>query len=415
MFLHRLRTIGRRQLYTGADATLMEAALNLCEWKLKHNIKTAAFERLSKLLKKHMLPKDGSELTEAWYQVEQSQNVPGINKYIVHCCPCDVHRYGHSLDVGGANYAVDMFEGTGPVCTGVAVEPGTPCGPATWPDCEIVHEKPETRRHVVFKHKTWDEHWVPTDEYGEHAILQDMRAEVEQHDYDVYVWEVLSFLEVIHTSPSVPDLTLAVCRLHAAGRMALTAPCRVFAAAHATKDNAVLSDVFDECWPRDTRTGVPYPLKKTPRFPIAAPPYIEQICYATFNYRAAGYTTANHIYAKETVMAAFREYTPPSSQPHCDHPCGLYVRTVHLVMYMEQGNLRNYLARYYFKDEGKDGQGGREKGTLPGEDGLAKAPDLAAAWQQSLMGTYYQAGKCPPLNVMMFKDSEEKVCEETPH
>jgi len=45
-------------------ATLMEAALNLCEWKLKHNIKTAAFEKLSKLLKKHMLPKDGSDLTE---------------------------------------------------------------------------------------------------------------------------------------------------------------------------------------------------------------------------------------------------------------------------------------------------------------------------------------------------------------
>eukprot|EP00873_Tetraselmis_striata_P009098 jgi/Tetstr1/429362/TSEL_019279.t1 len=45
----------RRQLYTGADAILMEAALNICEWKLKHNIKTAAFERLSKLLK-HMLP-----------------------------------------------------------------------------------------------------------------------------------------------------------------------------------------------------------------------------------------------------------------------------------------------------------------------------------------------------------------------
>eukprot|EP00873_Tetraselmis_striata_P036281 jgi/Tetstr1/456545/TSEL_043267.t1 len=59
----------RRQLYTGADATLMEAALNLCEWKLKHSIKTAAFERLSKLLKKHMLPKDGSQLTETWYQV----------------------------------------------------------------------------------------------------------------------------------------------------------------------------------------------------------------------------------------------------------------------------------------------------------------------------------------------------------
>eukprot|EP00873_Tetraselmis_striata_P035746 jgi/Tetstr1/456010/TSEL_042787.t1 len=54
----------RRQLYTGADATLMEAALNVCEWKLKHNIKTAAFERLSKLLKKHMLPNDGSELTK---------------------------------------------------------------------------------------------------------------------------------------------------------------------------------------------------------------------------------------------------------------------------------------------------------------------------------------------------------------
>eukprot|EP00873_Tetraselmis_striata_P024631 jgi/Tetstr1/444895/TSEL_032733.t1 len=53
----------RRQLYTGADATLMEAALNLCEWRLKHNIKTAAFERLSKLLKKHMLPKDGSTET----------------------------------------------------------------------------------------------------------------------------------------------------------------------------------------------------------------------------------------------------------------------------------------------------------------------------------------------------------------
>eukprot|EP00873_Tetraselmis_striata_P041571 jgi/Tetstr1/461835/TSEL_006914.t1 len=37
----------------------MEAALSLCEWKLKHNIKTAAFERLSKLLKKHMLPTEG--------------------------------------------------------------------------------------------------------------------------------------------------------------------------------------------------------------------------------------------------------------------------------------------------------------------------------------------------------------------
>eukprot|EP00873_Tetraselmis_striata_P036957 jgi/Tetstr1/457221/TSEL_043869.t1 len=64
----------RRQLYSGADATLMEAALNLCEWRLKHNIKTAAFERLSKLLKKHVLPKDGSELTETWYQMEQCLN-----------------------------------------------------------------------------------------------------------------------------------------------------------------------------------------------------------------------------------------------------------------------------------------------------------------------------------------------------
>eukprot|EP00873_Tetraselmis_striata_P016039 jgi/Tetstr1/436303/TSEL_025143.t2 len=89
---------GALKLYTGADATLMEGALNLCEWKLKHNIKTAAFERLSKLLKKHMLPKDGSELTETWYKVEQCLNVPGIKKYIVHCCPCGEHRYDHSLD-----------------------------------------------------------------------------------------------------------------------------------------------------------------------------------------------------------------------------------------------------------------------------------------------------------------------------
>eukprot|EP00873_Tetraselmis_striata_P028112 jgi/Tetstr1/448376/TSEL_035658.t1 len=81
----------------------MQAALNLCEWKLKHNIKTAAFEGLSKLLKKHMLPKDGSELTETWYQMEQCMNVPDIKKYIVHCCPCDEHRYGHSLD-GDCSY-----------------------------------------------------------------------------------------------------------------------------------------------------------------------------------------------------------------------------------------------------------------------------------------------------------------------
>lgn len=97
LLLHPLRN-RRRELYTGAEATLMEAALNLCEWKLKHNIKTAAFERLSKVMKKHMLPKDGSELTETWYQVEQCLNVPDIKKYIVHCCPCDEHRYGDFLD-----------------------------------------------------------------------------------------------------------------------------------------------------------------------------------------------------------------------------------------------------------------------------------------------------------------------------
>eukprot|EP00873_Tetraselmis_striata_P041862 jgi/Tetstr1/462126/TSEL_007194.t1 len=99
------------------------------------------------------------------------------------------------------------------------------------------------------------------------------------------------------------------------------------------KDKAVLTDVFDECWPRDIQTGIPYPLKKTPRFRIAAPLYIERIFYATFNYRAR-YTADNHIYAKETVLT-----------------------NVHLVMYMKQGNVRNYLARHFFLDEGQDGQG----------------------------------------------------------
>eukprot|EP00873_Tetraselmis_striata_P016626 jgi/Tetstr1/436890/TSEL_025666.t1 len=70
----------RRQLYTGAGATLLETALNLCEWKLKHHIKTAAFERLSKQLKKHMLPKDGSKLTEKCHHVEQCPNVPNTKK-----------------------------------------------------------------------------------------------------------------------------------------------------------------------------------------------------------------------------------------------------------------------------------------------------------------------------------------------
>eukprot|EP00873_Tetraselmis_striata_P010287 jgi/Tetstr1/430551/TSEL_020349.t1 len=229
---------------------------------------------------------------------------------------------------------------------------------------QVVHEKPETRRPLVFKQKTWDEQWMPTDEYGnKQAILRDKRAEVEQHDNDVYVGEVLYFLEVTHTSPSVPDLTLAVCRLNATERMVISTGCIVedvrqalfrgqatnnhirvhpeqpqgedafgYAFAdivnncaepkqydvagkkhmlEAAKDKAVLLVVFDECWPRDTRTGVPYPLKKTHMFPIAAPPYNERICYITCNYRA-GYTADNVIYAKEAVIAAFREYT------HCE-------------------------------------------------------------------------------------------------
>eukprot|EP00873_Tetraselmis_striata_P044580 jgi/Tetstr1/464844/TSEL_009583.t1 len=73
------------------------------------------------------------------------------------------------------------------------------------------------------------------------------------------------------------------------------------------------------------------------------------------------------------------------------------------------GNVRNYLARYYFQDEGKDSQGGRKKGPLPSADGLAKALDFAEAWHHSELGRYYQAGKCPHANVM-FK-GEEEVCE----
>eukprot|EP00873_Tetraselmis_striata_P027392 jgi/Tetstr1/447656/TSEL_035014.t1 len=76
---------------------------------------------------------------------------------------------------------------------------------------------------------------------------------------------------------------------------------------------------------------------------------------------------------------------------------------------MKHGNVRNYLARHYFLDEGKDGQACRKKGPSPSEDRLAKALDLADAWQQSELGRYYQAGKCPPSNVM-FK-GEEEVCE----
>eukprot|EP00873_Tetraselmis_striata_P029943 jgi/Tetstr1/450207/TSEL_037246.t1 len=81
------------------------------------------------------------------------------------------------------------------------------------------------------------------------------------------------------------------------------------------EDKAVLSAVCYECWPRDTQTGIPNPLKKTPRFPIAAPPYTERICYATFNFRA-GYTAETHFYDKETVIAGFREYTPLPLPPN---------------------------------------------------------------------------------------------------
>eukprot|EP00873_Tetraselmis_striata_P014641 jgi/Tetstr1/434905/TSEL_023902.t1 len=177
----------------------------------------------------------------------------------------------------------------------------------------------------------------------------------------------------------------------------------------AAEDKTVLSDVFDECWAGDTHTGIPYPLKKTMRFPIAAPPYIERICYATFNYRA-GYTADNHIYAKETVGAAFREYHPSPFLPTLMRPYFWVVLTVHLMMYRKQGNVRNYLARHYFQDEGKDGQGGRKKGPLPSADRLAKALDLEEEWHQTELGRYYHAGKCPPANVM-FK-GEEEVCEK---
>eukprot|EP00873_Tetraselmis_striata_P002645 jgi/Tetstr1/422909/TSEL_013690.t1 len=151
------------------------------------------------------------------------------------------------------------------------------------------------------------------------------------------------------------------------------------------EDKALLSAVFD------TETGIPYPVK-TPRFPIAAPPYTERIRYATFNFRA-GYTAENHCYAKETVIAAFRE---------------------------KQGNVRNYLARHYdFRDVGKDAQG-RKKGPLPSEDRLAKALNLAEALQQSeraavdkvvalpLAGT----GASPELNATLvrLKQLHKKAC-----
>eukprot|EP00873_Tetraselmis_striata_P033118 jgi/Tetstr1/453382/TSEL_003965.t1 len=75
---------------------------------------------------------------------------------------------------------------------------------------------------------------------------------------------------------------------------------------------------------------------------------------------------------------------------------------------MKQGNVRNYLARHYFLDVGKDGQGGRKKAQLPSADRLAKALDLAKAWHQSELGRYYQAGKCPPRDVMFKGEKEPK-------
>eukprot|EP00873_Tetraselmis_striata_P014678 jgi/Tetstr1/434942/TSEL_023938.t1 len=87
----------------------------------------------------------------------------------------------------------------------------------------VVHEKSKTRGHVVFMHKTWNEQWGPTEEYGKHAIVRDRRAEAEQHDNHVYVGEV-QYVMVIHTSPSVPDLALDVCRQHGAERVMIGSP-----------------------------------------------------------------------------------------------------------------------------------------------------------------------------------------------
>eukprot|EP00873_Tetraselmis_striata_P009913 jgi/Tetstr1/430177/TSEL_020008.t1 len=500
-----------------------------------------------------MLPKDGSELTETWYKVEQCLHVHDIKKYIVHCCACDEHRYDHSLD-GDWSYddrcprynltrwtpeslrhprratpqprkfyydfnvcemkkmdmrmalvtlTSDFSMLAPPMLPSAGTSGGVVCADWTCEDyrhfaetvavlvlgdvfdseehqhlavmwhmlqgavigylrdceeCDAPSDSEECRRanlYIKKQRETWDEQWVPTDEYGKQALLRDRRAEVKQHDNDVYVGDVLYFREVTHTSPSVPDLTLAVCRLYAAGRMVIGSPLgtgvsqskaplrpnvrtghdafpvalkhieeklccfyvdpdmfrgqatnihirvhpkqphgeHAFGYAFAdilnqtrcdmgtgvknasvdvpslavskipgrestlkATDKALLSDVFDECWSCDTQTRIPYPLKKTPRFPIAASPYVERICYATFNYRA-GYTTANHIYAKETVLPAFREYTPSPFLPTPLRPSLWVVLTVHLVIYRKHGNVRNYLARHYFLDEGKDDQG----------------------------------------------------------
>eukprot|EP00873_Tetraselmis_striata_P023605 jgi/Tetstr1/443869/TSEL_031822.t1 len=68
------------------------------------------------------------------------------------------------------------------------------------------------------------------------------------------------------------------------------------------------------------------------RFPIAALPYTERISCATFNFRA-GYTAEyNYCYAKETVIATYREYTPSPFLPTPMRPSLWVVPTVHLVL-----------------------------------------------------------------------------------
>eukprot|EP00873_Tetraselmis_striata_P008691 jgi/Tetstr1/428955/TSEL_018930.t1 len=233
MFLHRLRTIKRRQLYTGADATMMEAALNLCEWKLNHNIKTAAFERLSKLLKKHMLPKDGSELTEAWYQVEQSLNVPDIKKpYSETRVPTEVEQHDNDVFVGEVMY---FMESKAPLR----------------PNIRKGHDAfPVGLKHIEEKYL-----WMSCFGGAHMAAL---------------------FVALDELPPYVPDAIqdftphLARARNHTEAidkafrfRLAFLRRLNEVKRVHA-KDEAVLSDVFDEFWPRDTQTGIPYPLEKTP-------------------------------------------------------------------------------------------------------------------------------------------------------
>eukprot|EP00873_Tetraselmis_striata_P017301 jgi/Tetstr1/437565/TSEL_026237.t1 len=126
------------------------------------------------------------------------------------------------------------------------------------------------------------------------------------------------------------------------------------------EDKVVLLDVFDGCLAARHSDGDPLPSEEDAEVSHRRAPYIERICYTTFNYRA-GYTADNHVYAKETVMAAFREYTPSPFLPTPLRPSLWVVPTVHRVMYKKQGNVRNYLVRHYFKDEGNDGQGRKKR------------------------------------------------------